>query len=654
MNWVMSLVFLCIIPLTYYVIGRKMQLIFCLENGKNDLIRTCLIGFFVVFFISFIVGLPCQFFHLNWVIYKYTYLFLLILIIIYSVYTEKENYIGKKNEIISTIVKHIKYNWFIYFLCVIFLFFALTNILMYYQNNYDDAYYLGKVINQIGAKQLSMENYYNGSLTNGALDITRVLNTYEITYGFFSTIFHISPVFFCRVTMAVHNYVLVFFVYKLLAQFFVKNNISQYCLLPFVFLIISSGYAMEGNTPFSINMFDGWQFQSAIWYGGSVVRTIAIPTILIFSESLIERFYLKNIVFLCIVYVTFLSFSTIFLIYGIIVTLLLFISKGLIQLNDGKIKNKIKKIDAILCIVIPIFLLFFSKLIDKLSFIGTANYYSNLSNYIDFSNWYFYGDTFIYYALALFILSYFIFKSTMSKFVSIFMILVFLIVFTKLFYELIIVSSGFFWFVGLRFSTSIQLMLTFMIGCLILYLFDKFFNKKFIIGLFSLVLTFSVLSYIYTHIEEIKQQNWLASGMTEYGYSIYPLIKNDEMMPNVMCEVGAYFNNKEYGNYPLLVPESMNWDGYPMYTNGFVFASNRIELCTNNGANNLSKDQLDLLYKYYSNECNYSDIAKILSDHNINYILVQDKNQMDDLIRNGWTLEISSDKINETYYLLKK
>ena len=187
--------------------------------------------------------------------------------------------------------------------------FASTNVLVYYQNNYDDAYYIGKIVNQIGANQLSMENFYSGSLTNGEIGIVRLLNTYEITYGFFSSIFHISVPFFCRITMAIHNYFLIFSVYKLVAEFFVKKHLAQFCLIPFCLLLISAGYAMEGNTPISINMFDGWQFQSAIWYGGSIVRVLAIPTIFIFCEKLLYKFDFKNLLLLGIIYITFMSFS---------------------------------------------------------------------------------------------------------------------------------------------------------------------------------------------------------------------------------------------------------------------------------------------------------------------------------------------------------
>lgn len=656
MNWILSIFFLSFIFFFYKILGRKVVLIFDIENKKP--INEMLAGFIIVFFIGFIIGLPCQFFHLSWNIFKYTYLVILLIILFYCVYNlqisiNKNNIKYYLERFENIICNYFKENWFIYLLMIFFLMLALTNVLVYYFNNYDDAYYIGKIVNQVGANHLSAENFYNGALSNGNISISRLLNTFEISYGFFANVFHISIPFFCRVTMNLHNYFLVFSVYKAFSEYFIKKDISQFCLIPFAFLLISSGYAMEGNMPFSINMFDGWQFQSAMWYGGSIVRTLAIPVIIIFSEKLIYKFNLKNILFLCITYVTFMSFSTIFLIYAIIVTLVLFISKGVIILNIKETIDKNEQSVSKLCLLLSLILLMITKFLDKLPIIGTENYFSNLSSYIDFSNWYFYGDTFIYYGLAVFIVAYFIFKKTTSKFVSITMIIIFLMIYTKLFYELIIISSGFYWFVALRFTTSVQLILALFIGCLIVKVFEKLHFKKIILSFLSIFILIAVFGYIYQNIDEIKKQNWLASGMTEYGYSMNSIRKNDKMMPTVMCEVGEYFDQLDYGNYPLLLPKEINWDGYPLDTNGFVFASNRIELCTYNGADNLETEKLEILYKFFSNELGYNDIKGILFEHKIKYILVQDVSQRDELIKNNWTIVLSNDKINSTYYLLE-
>lgn len=70
--------------------------------------------------------------------------------------------------------------------------------------------------------------------------------------------------------MVIHNYILVLLVYYALAEVFAgkETALSQYVLLPFVVFIIPFGYL---NVESFIHMYDGWQFQTAIFYGGSVV-----------------------------------------------------------------------------------------------------------------------------------------------------------------------------------------------------------------------------------------------------------------------------------------------------------------------------------------------------------------------------------------------
>lgn len=95
----------------------------------------------------------------------------------------------------------------------------------------------------------------------------RALNTYELLYSFFGSLFHISLVFFCRCTMTFHNYAIVFFIVKLFVSIFVDEKISQYSIL--FLLLIPAGYAAKGDLSFKIRMYDNWRFQTAI-YGGQL------------------------------------------------------------------------------------------------------------------------------------------------------------------------------------------------------------------------------------------------------------------------------------------------------------------------------------------------------------------------------------------------
>ena len=349
-----------------------------------------------------------------------------------------------------------------------------------------------------------------------------------------------------------------------------------------------------------------------------------------------------------------MAFSTVFLVYAVIVTLVLFLCKGIIMYKSSASKNIKDNLVPLACIFIPTILLLLSKLLDKFSFIATENFYANIIQYTEFSNRYFFSDTLTYYALAIFVFAYFIFKKEVSRFISLVMLLLFMMIFSNYFKDIIIVSSGFYSFVGLRFVTSIQMMILYFFGLSIVYCIQNIKYRYIIASISTILVLIVVPLFIVKNIDNIKQINWLGSGITIEGYTLDSITNNDKMMPDIMCQVGDYFNSKEYGNYRLLLPATIKWNGHDLQTNGFVFASNRIELCTYGGADELNQEDLEELYAYLSNEKSYLDIQSILYDHDISYILVQKVDQKDNLLKNGWTLELSSDKISETYYLLKR
>ena len=652
MNWILSGLFYVVIFGCYKIIGRYFANLFDFEDNNYNSFKDVFIGFIMIFFLGFIIGFPYQVLHLSWSMFKYTFFISLLLLVLYCFHKNQEYYKISILNINKKILENIKNNWVIYVMTFVFIIFAITNTLVYYQNNYDDAYYLGKIVNSIGTNALASENYFNGA--NAFEPLYRMINTYEITYGFFSDIFNISVPFFCRVTMAIHNYYLVFSLYKLLAEYFVKKEISQYCILPFILLLVPSGYMMDGNLPISLHMYDGWQFQTAMFYGGSIVRTMALPAIFVFTIGLIKKINYKNCIFIIILFITFMAFSTVFLVYAVIVTLVLFLCKGIIMYKSSASKNIKDNLVPLACIFIPAILLLLSKLLDKFSFIATENFYANIIQYTEFSNRYFFSDTLTYYALAIFVFAYFIFKKEVSRFISLVMLLLFMMIFSNYFKDIIIVSSGFYSFVGLRFVTSIQMMILYFFGLSIVYCIQNIKYRYIIASISTILVLIVVPLFIVKNIDNIKQINWLGSGITIEGYTLDSITNNDKMMPDIMCQVGDYFNSKEYGNYRLLLPATIKWNGHDLQTNGFVFASNRIELCTYGGADELNQEDLEELYAYLSNEKSYLDIQSILYDHDISYILVQKVDQKDNLLKNGWTLELSSDKISETYYLLKR
>lgn len=139
--------------------------------------------------------------------------------------------------------------------------------------------------------------------------------------------------------MVIHNYILVLLVYYALAEVFAgkETALSQYVLLPFVVFIIPFGYL---NVESFIHMYDGWQFQTAIFYGGSVVRVTAIPTILLFAKDLLEKIDFRKIIFMGMIYLVMLSFSSIFIQIGILMFLILIFIKIWIVYRETSIRSR--------------------------------------------------------------------------------------------------------------------------------------------------------------------------------------------------------------------------------------------------------------------------------------------------------------------------
>ena len=82
-----------------------------------------------------------------------------------------------------------------------------------------------------------------------------------------------------------------------------------------------------------------------------------------------------------------------------------------------------------------------------------------------------------------------------------------------------ILSTFNYFFVALRFITSIQLMIVSFVGIAIVIILEKIRRSNVVIPVVSCMMIFGVLGYIYMNKEYIYEQDFLGSGMTKLGYS---------------------------------------------------------------------------------------------------------------------------------------
>jgi len=526
----------------------------------------------------------------------------------------------------------------------------MTNGLPYYGGNYDDHYYIGRVVHQVGANELMMKNYFNGSILS-VVDISRLVNTFELTYGFFGDIFKISLTFFCRGTMVIHNYIIVFFTFKLFAEDFVKEDYSQFVITPMLLLLVPSGYFLYSENAFMrITMYDGWQFQTAIFYGSSIVRTIAIPVILIYGKDLIKRLEVKKVVFIGILYVTLISFSTIFFTHAIVLLIVFIIVKFIYYYQIQSEMESNKKWLGILGVVATLIILL---TINNI----LGNLYVNHQVFIDydaFINKYFWPDFFIRYGVFAIIPAYFVSNRKEIKMVVLVTLLLYLSVYTNQFIELLLTSSLNMNFVLFRFVTSICFMIIGFIGIFIARMYVKLKLPFVFTTILSLILTFGMVVFMYSNKDDIKEDTSLSTGISQFGYSIDQLLENDKLVPDIMVEIGEYFDSLEHGSYRLISSHNIPYNGRLLNGRNFVMASSNIETCFHGGCNNLTDNQLSEVERFFNNEVGYHEIEKIIVSQKIDFLLVNEEGQKEELEKNGFTVVLSSLEANRQYFLLQR
>ena len=161
--------------------------------------------------------------------------------------------------------------------------------------------------------------------------------------------------------------------------------------------------------------------------------------------------------------------------------------------------------------------------------------------------------------------------------------------------------------------------------------------------------------YFFKARSAIQSQVYLGSGISEYGWSFKRLFNfNEQMTPDIFVKVGNYFNTLEYGNYKMYAPPLVKTDGKNAYDGGFLMTTNRIQLATNDGFDNIVDSEFEYLIKF----CNkgvgtYEEVLSILQKDDVHYLLVLNENAKKTLEESGVTLVLEDTENEDPYYLFK-
>lgn len=662
MNWIFTIIFLTVIFLHYSLLGEGLLSFFSYENNFN---KRIIAGFFFTFFLTFLVGFPCQLFQLSWNLYFILQITVLLIVdfffLFYSWKGIRNHFLNiKRKNILKSSIKVLKENWICFLFVGLFTLFSMANQLPVYGMNYDDFYYIGKITNLVGANHLLTENYYSGAveISNG-FDIIRTINTYELSYGFFSTIFHIDVTFFCRGTMVIHNYFMFVLVYKELASILIPRKYVQFALVPFFIFLIPQGYlhnvSILGVLP-PIKSYDLWQFQTAVFYGGSVVRMLSIPVLFIYSFPMLRKLNIKKIIWLAILSFSFISFSTIFIQNFIIFIWAIFLIYALVQIYDGwKESQKIKLIANIGLFLLVIGIMGSSKLWDHFSFINTESFHYSVYVFADFDNEWVQHDLILKVFPFVFLVGILLSKGILKKTVYLFIAFIYIILKSSFFYEFLTVTSFNQYFVVYRTISSIQYICLLLLAITVILFYLKISKKIFFPSVISLMCIVTVVVFFRTHTPIFVQYSYNGSGIAKAGWNFKRVLDFDnKMTPDIFYKVGEYFNSLPYGNYRFFAPSVFKFDQVDTLELGFMMSSNRIQIHERGGFEGITQEESEIISNFcLSDDGEFEEVNDLLNKYDTEYLLISNEAHKKEMVIHGAQEILKVDNISGTYYLLK-
>lgn len=702
-NWIMTVIGLILLIAYYQLIGSSF---FIWINVKRNRFAFNLIsGFILTWALGWIIGFPCELFSTSWNFFAILFSIFIIITIVLALFIQFE-FNQSKYQQLSVFIKkdykerlkiiryHVEQNlkkyWFVYLFVIIFSILSITNLQPYTLNNYNDDHYIVRVLRLYKSPALFNENYYTGNVLqySGKFSYAmqqgqRMLNTYELNYSYFGSLLHINLIFFCRVTMTIHNYLIVFMLYTLFASIFLDEKYSQYGILCFAILMIPSGYLAKAKLPIRVRMWENWRFQTAMYMGGSIVRVCSFPMMIYYMYLWMSHHYIRNILIYLFIAISLLSFQTtaisyimLFIPIFIIGMILGFLWKKV----DVKNKKEIMKKDIIsLMILIGFAVMFFIvnhilgsskfQIPAKFNFIShlaiNAKALNNIAKgYIPYYRDAFVCDFFAKSAIIPLVLLLFLKKRPQERIVTITCIILYFIFASNL-YTIFLSLISFESYCTARILTATQLIIVSMYGICIINLLNHINYQRIVTPILCGLLALTPLEYINVNINKILKYSGDGDGIIRTGYSFDPLKNNTQMLAPIFVEVGQYFEKLPGHKYLLYSDERFFINNEEYGYRGFLMGSKKIQNAINYD-NYSSKELVDrykksnLAYWFLKAYLNKGEkqfyhndyiVQTYLNNSDLRYLVTTNKDEYQFLVKHKWKLVLGNSK--KGYFLLK-
>ncbi len=266
-----GIVFLLIYILYMYFIGGAAT------NKQGSYPYQFIVGYLIYSFVLGLGGMFIQILNLPWAlfaIYMVIVLFGLAILAVIKCMREGIQILDP-----TRILDFVRDQWFIVVVAIFLTIISRSNLLWLWGNNAsDDGYYISLV------GSLPYSDFYTNPSTGIPMGLKGIgpyiINTIYTEYSVFALITQIQPTAFCRIYMAFFNYFMfgtciASFAKFVLKQVYgeVKESVCQFAVGILLLFGIGMTYLDTHNI---LNVYDTWQFNTAMYYGSSIVRCMSI------------------------------------------------------------------------------------------------------------------------------------------------------------------------------------------------------------------------------------------------------------------------------------------------------------------------------------------------------------------------------------------
>lgn len=305
-DYCISAIFFSLLITFFYCLGSV------IVSEENSLPYRFICGYLFYSFIIAIGGIVIQLLNLSWYLFFWYTILIIIALLIFILYRSKKE---KIKIFLIGIKEFLKKYWFLFIISGILIVISLAYSEWIWLNNcLDDGFYLNKI-----ATLPYIENPFITNASTGLVEIQNgfnsyIVNTGELEMSVYVFLLQVTPTVFTRIFLSGFNYFLFACCIYAFAEKIIKStNIkcSEYTIQYIVSIILLFSFSWNFMVVKEILVVqDSWQFNTAMYYASSIVRTMGILIILVhFIEN--NKIRICDILLVVLVSIVLVSKSTI-------------------------------------------------------------------------------------------------------------------------------------------------------------------------------------------------------------------------------------------------------------------------------------------------------------------------------------------------------